>query len=109
MNVSLDNRESFGREVKETACFYFCDHFYKAFKDKVKVRGASVLKQTPSKEVIAYCSDCRKQIFRYLGNINTLSTEIFSEARKLLIQYFLIIDYSEKFFLLNIRVDDASE
>ena len=32
-------------EIQDMNCFYFCSHFYKTFKDKVKVRGASVLKK----------------------------------------------------------------
>ena len=60
MNVSFNNVGSFRIEIEETACFYFCNHFYKVFNCKVKVRGASVLKQSSSREVIGYCSDCQK-------------------------------------------------
>lgn len=72
---------------------------------KVKVRGATVLRQSPPGEFTAYYSDCRKKICQHLRNIDTLSYEFFSEARKLLIQYFPIINYSEKMFLVRISID----
>lgn len=41
MNIHNDTR-TFRLEIEETSGFYFCDHFYEAFKDKGKVRNASV-------------------------------------------------------------------
>ena len=98
-SVSRQGVCSFRIEIDETSCFYFCDHFYKAFKRKVKVKSASVLKQKLSGGVIGYCADCRKKICNYLLDINTLSDDFLNKARKLLIQYFHMFYASEKSLL----------
>ena len=59
MNVN-NNNHRFRIEIDETSCFYFCSHVYEVFKEKVKVRGACVLRQESKKEVIGYCSDWRR-------------------------------------------------
>lgn len=41
--------------------------------------------------------------------MDTLSDDFFSEAKKILIQYFPIINYSEKYFLVNINLDARSK
>ena len=79
--------------------------FTKLSKNKVKVRGATVLRQSPLGKFKAYYSDCPKKVCKHLRNIDTLSYELFSEARKLLIQYFPIINYSEKIFLVPVSID----
>ena len=61
--------------------------------------------QSPLGKFKAYYSDCPKKVCKHLRNIDTLSYELFSEARKLLIQYFPIINYSEKIFLVLISID----
>ena len=83
MNVShhFDNC-SFRAEIDETSCFYFCDRFYKAFKEKVRVRASSILKQIPKREVIAYCIDCQNSIRRVLYGFDRLSDEFFNETKK---------------------------
>ena len=77
MNVSRQGICSFRIEIDKTSCFYFSNHFYKGFKSNVKVKGASVLKQHLSGEVIGYSSDCQKKICNYLRNIDTLSNDFF--------------------------------
>ena len=83
MNVShhFDNC-SFRAEIDETSCFYFCDRCYKAFKEKVRVRASSVLKQSPTREVIAYCIDCQNSICRFLHGFDRLRDEFFNETKK---------------------------
>ena len=82
MNVRSGGR-SFRIEIHKTSSFYFCNHFFKAFKDKINLRNTTILRQL--KEVIAYCSECE---IKYLKHLDSLSIELFSEARKLLIQYY---------------------
>ena len=83
MNVShhLDNC-SFRVKIDETSCSYFCDHFYKAIKEKVRVRASSILKQSSTREVIAYCIDCQNSIRRFLHGFDRLSDEFFYETKK---------------------------
>ena len=57
---------SFQIELENSSCFYFCDHFCKNFKDKVRIRGASVVRDNRTKEVIGYCADCEKYISKIL-------------------------------------------
>ena len=73
MNIQNENildgndTVSFWIELENTSCFYFCGHFYKDFKDKVRVRGAFVIRKNSIKEVIGYCADCEKFISKLLG------------------------------------------
>ena len=81
MNVHSD-AVNFRIVIEETSCFYFCSHFYKAFKDKVNFRGASVMKQESTKEVIGYCSECRKNILKIICKHTTLSKGVFLKQEK---------------------------
>ena len=58
---------SFWNELENTSCFSFCGHLHKDFKDKVRVRGASVIRKNSTKEVIGYCADCEKYLSELLG------------------------------------------
>ena len=51
-------------EIDSDSCFYFCSLFHRAFKSKVNVDGASILKK--SNEVIGYFSYCQNKIFKNL-------------------------------------------
>ena len=57
---------SFWIELENTSCFYFCDHVYNSFKNKVGIRGASVIRENRTKEVIGYCADCEKYLSKLL-------------------------------------------
>ena len=63
MNIQNENipdengTVSFQNELESTSCFYFCDHFYKNFKYKVRITGTSVIRENRRKEVIGYCAD----------------------------------------------------
>ena len=43
MNVYCNGTCFFNVKIEEVTCFYFCDHFYKAFRVKKSVKNASVL------------------------------------------------------------------
>lgn len=81
MNISHSSL-SFRIEIDVTTSFYFCEHFYKAFKDKVNFRGASVMKQESTKEVIGYCSECRKNLLKIICKHTTLSKGVFLKQEK---------------------------
>ena len=92
-------------EIDSTSCFYFCSHFHRAFKNKVNIKGYSILKK--SNELIGYCSDCQDKIFRkLLGEYDSLSDIHFIEARKLLIQYFPTVKQKDKVVHVNIDGDN---
>ena len=99
------NIHRIGMEVGSTSCFYFCSHFHKAFKSKVNIKRASILRK--SNEIIGYCSNCQDRIFRkLLGEYNSLSDTYFFEARKLLISYFPIV--KEKHKVVHININDSN-
>ena len=87
MNIQNENildgndTVSFWTELENTSCFYFCGHFYKDFKDKVRVRGAFVIRKNSIKEVIGYCADCEKYISKLLG-CNKLTEHFFFLRRE---------------------------
>ena len=59
-------------EIGSTSSFYFCSHFHRTFKNKVNIKGYSILKR--SNEIIGYCLDCQDKIFRkLLGEYHSLS------------------------------------
>ena len=76
---------SFWTEFGNTSCFDFTDPFYKNFKDKVRIRGASVIRENRTKEVIGYCADCEKYLSKLL-KCGTLTKLFFFEVGKFLIQ-----------------------
>ena len=39
MNVYYDGGVVFNIKLDEVSCFYFCNHFYKAFKKKETAKG----------------------------------------------------------------------
>ena len=63
------------------------------------------MKQKETNEVTAYCSNCQKGICKFVRTTDTLSDSFFLEMWKPLIQYFPIIDISEKAYLIHIHVD----
>ena len=87
MNVYYNGGVAFNMKLDEVSCFYFCDHFYKAFKKKQTVKDASVLRTHPIEEVIGYCCSCQKKICKLCCQFESLSDSFFVEAKKILIQY----------------------
>ena len=104
MNVGISQR-SFWINLDDTFCFYFCNHFLKAFKEKVKIKDALVLRKSNPDEVIACSDECKGRIVKYLRHFDTLSDEFFLEASKLLIQYFPV-NYNRPFFV-DLTLNDA--
>ena len=98
---------SFWIELENTSCFYFCDHFYKNFKDKVRIRGASVMRETRTKEVVGYCADCEKYLSQLL-RCDKLTEYFFFEVRKFLIQCYPIITSKSK-YIIYAHLNVASE
>ena len=98
---------SFWIELENTSCFYFCDHFYKNFKDKVGIRGASVIKENRTKEVIGYCADCEKYLSKLL-KCEKLTKYFFFEVRKSLIQRYSIVTSKSK-YVIYVDLNVASE
>lgn len=79
----------FGRDINDTTCFYFCGHFYNAYKENVCVKGATFTENHEKKEAIAYCATCREYLLEKFCSIDTLSDGVFFlEAKKLLILHF---------------------
>ena len=77
---------SFQAELENTSCFYFCNHFYKNFKDKVRITGASVIRENRTKEYIY----------------------IYFEVRKFLIQFYPIVTSKSK-YIIYVDLNVASE
>lgn len=63
MNASYSQR-SFWINLDDTFCFYFCNHFLKAVKEKAKSKDALVLRKSNPDEVIACCHDCKDEIVK---------------------------------------------
>ena len=82
MNVNYNGNGICNVKIEETSCFYFCNHFYKAFKKKESMKGASILRLRPSEEVIAYCVNCKDIIFKICRQFEPLSDSSFIEAKK---------------------------
>ena len=91
MNVYYNGGVVFNMKLDEVSCFYFCDHFYKAFKKKQTIKGASILRSHPAENVIAYCSNCCKKIRKISCQLESLSYNFFAEAKKKLIQYYPLV------------------
>ena len=89
MNVSNGN-VSFRIELESIASFYFCEHFYRAFKENFFLRNSHVVRQFKLKEECCFYSDgFVKKIKQCLINRSNLPEKSsFKEIRKLLIQYF---------------------
>ena len=85
MNVYYNGGVVFNIKLGEGSCFYFCDHFYKAFKKKRTTKGASILRSHPNEEVVAYCSSCHNKICKICCQLESLSDSFFAEAKKILI------------------------
>ena len=83
----------FNVKIEEVACFYFCDHFYKAFREKKSIKNASVLQPHPTEEVIVYCLECQKKNYDICSKFDNLSERFFIEAKKNLIQYYPIVKW----------------
>ena len=82
MNVYYNGGVAFNMKLDEVSCLYFCDHFYKAFKKKQTIKGASILRSHPNEEVIAYCSSCHKKNCKICCQFESLSDSFFAEAKK---------------------------
>lgn len=78
--------------------------FIELSKKKKTLKNAHIIRQFKLQEIIGICSDCfNKKIKGYLINQEKLHEESsFQEARKLLIQYYPIVNY----FLVDLTIDD---
>ena len=106
MNVSGQDGFSLRIEIDKTCCFCFCSHFYKAFKDRARIKNASILKHYSSREVLRFCADCQNKIKKYLCNYDALSNEFFFEGRKLLIQYYPEVFCDENSLVIYISASE---
>ena len=50
MNIYYNGACFFNVKIEEVICFYFCDHFYKSFKEKKAIKKASVLTVAPARK-----------------------------------------------------------
>ena len=91
-------------ELADTCYFYFCGHFYEAFMGKAEVRGATVVKEINLKELISYCSGCRKFLLEVFHKCDSLSDTFFLEARKISIQNYPVLSETKK-YLVYVDVD----
>ena len=99
MNVLFNNRVFFNVKIEEASCFYFCEHFYKAFKEKKPIKNASILQYHPAEELIGYCCECQKKIQKLCSQFEALSNNYFIEAKKTLIQYYPIVKWKGVFVI----------
>ena len=81
MNV-FNYQRSFKVNLEDTSCFYFCDHFLKAFKEKSKIKDPLVWRKSNPNEVIVCCSDCKDEINKFFLPLDILSSEFFVETIK---------------------------
>ena len=83
MNVFNNGDVMFHIKIEEVSCFYFCDHFYKAFRKKEPIKNASVLRSHPLDEVIDFCCSC---CIIFAVKSKACPIVFFNEAKKNLIQ-----------------------
>lgn len=103
MNIQNDTC-TFRIEIEETSGFYFCDHFYKAFKDKVKVRNASVWTKKVQKKLY---DNIGKMFWNFSISVTRYRMIFFFEARKLLIQHYPIVTATNRYIVyINIDVGE---
>ena len=57
--------------------FYFCGHFYRAYKEEVNVTGATLIENHKKKEAIAYCAIYREYLLEKFCSFDTLSDDFF--------------------------------
>ena len=93
MNVNYNSGVIVNVKIEEVSCFYFWDHFYKAFKKKEPIKSASVLRSHSSEEVIAYCCSCQDKIRKLCCQFESLSDSFFTEAKKNFIQYYPVVKW----------------
>ena len=87
MNVYYNEGLIVNDKIEEVSCFYFCNHFYKAYKKREPIKSASMLRSHPTAEVIAYCCSCQDKVRKICCQFESLSDSFFMEAKKILIQY----------------------
>ena len=68
-------------DIDDITCFYFCDHFFKAFKNSSNIKNACTLKVHSSREILCYCATCNDEIKKLLDNYDALSDEFFLRER----------------------------
>ena len=61
---------------------YFCGHFYEAFMGKAEVRGATVVKEISLKELISYCSGCRKFLLEVFHKCDSFVRYLFPWSKE---------------------------
>ena len=84
MNVLFNNRAFFNVKIEELSCFYFCEHFYKAFKEKKTIKSASILQSHPAEEVFGYCCECQQKFKNSVRNLRLYPTIILTRQKKTL-------------------------
>ena len=88
----------------DIGCFYFCNQFLEVFMKRSKIKNVLTTRDLLLKEMLLYCYPCHDKIKKLLDNSDTLSDEIFLEARKRLIQYYPNLYDKRK--LINIHLYD---
>lgn len=59
MNANPENNiYGYRINIRKYSCFYFCPHFYEAFKKTCDIANAVGIDRCPSYEVLAYCKQC---------------------------------------------------
>ena len=59
--------------TKDFISFYFCPHFYDAFKRMCTIQNAVVIEKFKSKEALAYCKECQKGYLSHFTQLNEQS------------------------------------
>ena len=72
-----ENIRRFRIDISDTKCFYFCGHFYRAYKEEVNVTGATLIENHKKKEAIAYCAIYREYLLEKFCSFDTLSDDFF--------------------------------
>ena len=84
------NRVFFNVKIEEVSCFYFCEHFYKAFKKKKPIKSASILQSVVN---------ARKKFKNSVRNLRLYITIILTRQKKPLIQYYPIVKWKGVFVI----------
>ena len=87
-------------------CFYFCSHFYEAFKKTYSTTDEVVIESYELREALAYCKSYQKTYIRHFTQLNELSDAYFLEVRKFFIQYYPSLAADNYFVIVNIHNDD---
>ena len=73
---------TFTIDMAEISCIYFCGHFYKTFKERMKIMNVSILKNYKTKKVLCCCSSCKDKINKHFQKYNTSNDQFFFFLRQ---------------------------